>query len=410
MAAGPAATPRLGRRCARVAVLLAAVATALVVAGCSDDDGGGSAGGAERSSTSSTAAGSSTAPTVAPYSSPTYSDPVNWLCRPDRSDDACDIDLDATLVRADGTTEVQRFRPAADPAADCFYVYPTISADPPPNSDLSPGPEERLVVANQFARFGSVCRLFAPVYRQVPLAGLSALGATTTTGVPGAPTPGQVAYGDVLDAWRQYLANDNDGRPVVLIGHSQGSGHLTRLLTEAITTDPVARERLVSALLVGSSVKVPGAPGAIPDLPVCTQRDGRPATGCLLSYVSFAADAPPPDGSLFGRARDGQGRTVCTNPADLTGGAAPLDSYFPARPDQGLSTPFVRYEGLLQGRCTSDPRFDWLEVTNTHAPGDTRPADVGGRITPVWGLHLIDVNLALGNLVDLVGQQVRGFG
>ncbi|MFZ4519438.1 MAG: DUF3089 domain-containing protein [Microthrixaceae bacterium] len=404
-------TPPRGRRASLVATLLALV-VALTGAACSGGDG--EAGGDRTGSSTTARTTDASSTTVAPYRSAVYADPVNWLCRPDRSDDACDIDLDATLVRADGTTEVQPYRPASDPAADCFYVYPTISGDPPPNADLVAGPEERTVVANQFARFGSVCRLFAPVYRQVPLAGLSALGATTTTappaGTPSAPTPGQVAYADVLDAWRQYLANDNDGRPVVLIGHSQGSGHLVRLLTEAIVTEPAVRGRLVAAVLAGNNVKVPGSPGAIPDLPVCTERDGRPTTGCLVSYVSFAAGSPPPDGSLFGRPRDGQGRIVCANPADLTDAPAPLDSYFPARPEQGLTTPWVRYQGLLQGRCTSDDRYDWLDITNTHATGDARPADVGGRITPVWGLHLIDVNLALGDLVDLVGRQVRAFG
>ena len=39
-------------------------------------------------------------------------------------------------------------------------------------------------------------------------------------------------------------------------------------------------------------------------------------------------------------------------------------------------------------------------------PGDARPTDVGGRISPVWGLHLIDMNLAMGDLVDLAGRQI----
>ena len=68
-------------------------------------------------------------------------------------------------------------------------------------------------------------------------------------------------------------------------------------------------------------------------------------------------------------------------------------------------TPFVRYEGLYTGICVSDAR-NWLSVTNTAQPGDARPADVGGRISPVWGLHLIDMNLAMGNLVDLAGRQI----
>ncbi|MEZ5239094.1 MAG: hypothetical protein R2716_09165 [Microthrixaceae bacterium] len=61
--------------------------------------------------------------------SETYSDLATRLCRPDLQDDACDVDLTATLVHADGATEVQPFEPAVDPGVDCFYAYPTISGD-----------------------------------------------------------------------------------------------------------------------------------------------------------------------------------------------------------------------------------------------------------------------------------------
>ncbi len=72
------------------------------------------------------------------YVSEVYSDPASWLCRPDM-DDVCDRELDATAVYASGRTRVERFRPAAAPRIDCFYVYPTISTDESGNSDLEPG-------------------------------------------------------------------------------------------------------------------------------------------------------------------------------------------------------------------------------------------------------------------------------
>ena len=53
---------------------------------------------------------------------------------------------------------------AANPSADCFYVYPTISRDPTDNSDLVPGIEEQAVAAVQLARFASVCKTYAPIY------------------------------------------------------------------------------------------------------------------------------------------------------------------------------------------------------------------------------------------------------
>src|SRR5216117_4017440 len=102
-----------------------------------------------------------------------YSDPKTWLCRPGRQD-ACAVDLSTTIVAADGklTREVWKANPNA--LIDCFYVYPTVSRDPGGNSDMTPGPEENGVVALQFARFASQCRVYAPLYRQATLTALRA--------------------------------------------------------------------------------------------------------------------------------------------------------------------------------------------------------------------------------------------
>src|SRR5262249_38523795 len=134
---------------------------------------------------------------------------------------------------------------------DCFYVYPTVSTDATGNSDMIPGPEEKAVVRAQFARFAGKCRPFAPIYRQITLTALRAL-------IGGNPIPMDraLAYNDVLDAWNYYLEHDNQGRGVVLIGHSQGSAVLTQLIKSEIDGKPV-QSRIISALLLGTSLPVP---------------------------------------------------------------------------------------------------------------------------------------------------------
>ena len=101
-----------------------------------------------------------------------YADEKNWLCRPGRKGDACDVDLTTTVVAADGTLTRETW--AANPKApiDCFYVYPTVSTDLGINSDMTADPAETNVIHQQFARFGSKCRTFAPMYRQITLVGL----------------------------------------------------------------------------------------------------------------------------------------------------------------------------------------------------------------------------------------------
>src|SRR5262245_23839640 len=113
-----------------------------------------------------------------------YAKPDNWLCRPqlDKSKNACDVDLTATIVEANGKTSIEKWQPNPKAEIDCFYVYPTVSLDTTPNSDMIAGPEERSVVLQQLARFGSQCRIFAPLYRQLTLPALRDLMAGKQTG------------------------------------------------------------------------------------------------------------------------------------------------------------------------------------------------------------------------------------
>ncbi len=159
-----------------------------------------------------------------------YGDAKSWLCRPGRHD-ACDIDLTTTVVAADG--KLSRETWSADPSApiDCFYVYPTVSTHPTPTSDMTADPAELNVIGQQFARFGSTCRPYAPMYRQVTLAGLRRMMAP---GGGGVVLDRGVGYDDVRDAWKYYLEHDNKGRGVVLIGHSQGSFVLAELIRKEI--------------------------------------------------------------------------------------------------------------------------------------------------------------------------------
>ncbi len=163
-----------------------------------------------------------------------YGEAKSWLCRPGLKG-ACDIDLSTTIVAADG--KLTREAWAADPNApiDCFYVYPTVSTDPTPHSDMNPDAAELNVVRQQFARFASKCRPYAPMYRQVSLAGLRAMMA----GGGRATLDRGLGYDDVRDAWKYYLEHDNRGRGFVLIGHSQGSYVLAELIRQEIDGRPV---------------------------------------------------------------------------------------------------------------------------------------------------------------------------
>ena len=246
-----------------------------------------------------------------------------WLCRPGRND-ACAIDHTTTVVAADGTMTREVW--AADPKApvDCFYVYPTISTDPGAQSDMTADPAERNVIAQQFARFASTCRPFAPLYRQVTLVGLRQRIAG------GAIDLGRgLAYADVRDAWNDYLARDNRGRGVVLIGHSQGAFVLAELIRKEIDGKPVQRQ-LVSALLLGTTVTVPRGKdvgGSFQSVPACRSAS---QVGCVISYATYRATIPPPANALFGRVAEPEQVALCTNPATFGDASGQLHAYLGA--------------------------------------------------------------------------------
>lgn len=341
-----------------------------------------------------------------------YADLDTWLCHPGKTaSDACATDLTATVIEEDGSTRIETFEAAAEPAFDCFYYYPTVSLDAAPNSDMVPGPEEISVIANQFARYGAACRLYAPIYRQATLMSLRAAVMTGT-----ATADAEMRWADIVDSWEHYLEHENNGRGIILAGHSQGAGMILELLKKEIIGTHV-QDRIIAVHPAGTLAHF-DADGTFGGMPVCASAED---TGCIVTFVSFRAEEDPPEGSRFGKVTEDGRRAICANPAALTGNGS-LDAYMPARSliasagdapnDYGVpvETPFVKLPGLLSAECRSNATHDWLAVTVNAEAGpraDDIPGDVvvNGEILADWGLHLIDVNIAMGNLVEMARRQ-----
>jgi hypothetical protein len=323
-----------------------------------------------------------------------------WLCEPGTAGDPCITNLDTTVVEANGSKTRLTVTDASSPAVDCFYVYPTVSPETTINSDLTIQPAEVDTAIAQAAQFSQVCRVWAPMYRQETTSGLTQEGLTDN------PYE-QIAYASVLSAWRDYLAHHNDGRPIVFIGHSQGAAMLIDLLRSQVDPNPTVRKLLVSAIILGGNVQVPIGEvvgGTFQHIPACQSAS---QIGCVIAYSSFTSE--PPTASYFGR--PGQGvslqsgqvqksgvQVLCVNPAALGGGSGALDPLFTAT---RRVSPWVQYPGLYSASCESSGGATWLDI-------HVNSADIGGRpvvtatLGPNWGLHLWDVNLALGNLVHIV--------
>jgi hypothetical protein len=337
---------------------------------------------------------------------------VSWLCKPRQAKNPCTPSLSTTLFHPFGK-KLGVVHPKAEkhPKIDCFYVYPTVSDQNGPVSTKARDPEIRDIALFQAARYSQVCRVFAPLYRQITVSALQRGDYTAKNA-----TVGDV---DLLEAWKQYLKKYNQGRGIVLLGHSQGSFRLVNLIRKQIDKKPAIRKKLVSAILLGGNVTVRKGSdrgGDFQNVPAC--RRSR-QTGCVVAFSTF--NETPPANTRFGHTSKPDQQVLCTNPAALGGGSAKLDSILPSRefapgtlinlgiqllqfPVPKASTSFVESHGAFSGRCANEGGSQFLKVTSEPGTPIPKPSP-----DATWGLHLIDANVAQGDLLNLVRAQTKAF-
>jgi hypothetical protein len=337
---------------------------------------------------------------------------VVWLCKPGQKANPCEPSLTTTNFSPKRERlGVERIRHAKRRRADCFYVYPTVSDQKQPQATQVVDDVLRSIALYQAARYSRDCRVFAPVYRQVTIQGLLQPGTVTAE-------MREQGYDDVLEAWRAYLKRFNHGRGVVLIGHSQGTFVLRRLIREEIDPKASARKRLVSAVLLGGNVTVRKGRDRGGDFKRVRACRRASQTGCVVAFSTF--NAPVPANALFGRPTEPGLEILCTNPAALGGGSAKLTPIYPSKPFAESvigaaanlaigdlprpKTAWAGFPGSYSGRCSKAGGASVLQVKALHGAHEFTP-------TPdaTWGLHLADANIALGQLANLVRRQIHNY-
>ena len=211
-----------------------------------------------------------------PATGPNYALDSCWAALPTRRDSA-----DALPYKS-GLRDEQ-----ATAAADVFFIHFTTFYRPKSwNADLGKDRLNRYTdkstIRHQASAFNAAGRIYAPRYRQATL--YSFFDEETPNGQAAL----DLAYADVKAAFQYYLAHYNQGRPIIIAGHSQGTAHATRLLHDFFDNDPKLRRQLVAAYLIGFKVK----PDEYQTIRPCPD---SLATGCFISYNSVATgnDFPP---------------------------------------------------------------------------------------------------------------------
>ncbi len=346
-----------------------------------------------------------------------------WLCQPGRAPDPCAGNPAISAVTASGTVG-----PAARPSSAaaskfaCFYVTPATSLvqTRTGNTGLAVTRLDTYIAAEQAAAFSQVCEVWSPLYRAQTLpavlkglAGDENIMRSTFT----------VAYDSVLPAWQWFLAR-TAGKPVILVGDSQGAAILIHLISQRLDDQPADLRRLLVAILVGGNLQVPAGKtigATFTNVPLCTSAT---QPGCAIAFSSYSSQ--PPANSVFGR--PGQGASLqsqqtatagqqvaCVNPAALGGGTGDLDPYLLTASQTGLTepvhTPWVTYPGLYSATCERGGGATWLQVTSLAGTSHTRPVVTQAHVPatpdtgPAWGYHGYEYNLTLGNLLNDVASE-----
>jgi len=217
--------------------------------------------------------------TYEPPPAPDYADPSAWALLPQRG-------------------------AAGRGSVDVFFVHPTSydggrDWNAPIDQPKAARDLTQVMLPNYAAPFARVGRIFAPRYRQASLY-------TFLTLRDDARDARRFAYNDVRDAFRHYLAHDNGGRPIVLVGVEQGGILAHRLLSEEIAPNEALSARLAGVYLIETVVPADAFGFGAP-VPACARRD---QAGCVVAWASL------PDGD-FQRAQELTNRSLVWNGGEL---------------------------------------------------------------------------------------------
>lgn len=316
---------------------------------------------------------------------PNYSDPSAWAALPGpEHKDAADV------VPAEETVPDRQ----AEAQVDVFYIHPTTYrgrenwnqdiSDTVTNSwtDIS-------VIARQAAIFNGCCRIYAPRYRQ---AGTAALYAKDDSG----DKARALGYEDVKAAFQYYLDHYNDGRPFILVGHSQGTFYIQRLLEEVIDASPV-RPQMVAAYAIGIGFPLGTFGKQYKTVTPCAKPDD---TGCVVSWNTFgrggdgAAAAERYAARYEARFKTREGaETLCINPLtfDMSQPDAPASTNRGSLPGTAATGPLPALKpGVIGATCSGGMLYADIPTTD-----DFKLLVLPGKV-----LHFHDMDLFFKNIRD----------
>ena len=303
---------------------------------------------------------------------PDYSKTENWASLPTKSDPADRLPLKSDLK--DGQSEAK---------VDVFFLHPTIFTQKPENqyewnADVNDAKMNESVdnstILNQASAFNGSGKIYAPRYRQAHYY------AFRTQDANDKKKSLDLAYSDIKAAFEYYLKNYNNGRPIVIASHSQGTVHAVRLMKEYFDGKPLQKQ-LVAAYIIGIATQ----PNAFKNITPC--KSGN-ETGCFVSWNTYGRDYYPPSH------KTGLNTAVSTNPLTWT-----LDStYAPATMNKGGVGPkFTLYPNIVDAQ--NHEGMVWVN----------RPHITGSKLVKNHSWHIADINFFYVNIRENLALRIEKY-
>lgn len=273
---------------------------------------------------------------------------------------------------------------ARDSSADVFFIHPTTFIGHMKttawNADLNDTAVNKQTdlrpILYQASVFNGSCRVFAPRYRQANLKAFFVLN------TPSAQQAFDTAYVDVKHAFEYYLGHYNQGRPIIIASHSQGSLHAIRLLQDFFDGKPLQKQ-LVCAYVIGYQIKL----DAFRNIPTC---ESPTASGCIIGWRSYRKGIRPES------VRAQNGNSICVNPLTWTTSM----QWVSQDSDAGtLGRNFNKlYPKLVSAGIDSTTHLLWVTFS--------RDID---NISKMKNLHIADYNLFWMNIRQNVKQRIAAY-
>ena len=301
---------------------------------------------------------------------PDYSNPDYWAASPFKQDPSDEVPNDFK-------------NSGRDSLADVFFIYPTSYTDLQKpdgwNADIGDGEinakTDKRSILYQASVFNKYCRVFAPRYRQANL------DAFYTNQKDSANAALDLAYDDVKKAFEYYLQYYNNGRPIIIASHSQGTYHAGRLLKEFFEGKPLEKQ-LVCAYIVG----LPVFTNYFSELKPC--KDST-ATGCFVSWRTFQ------EGYEASYVKKEKRKVYVINPLTWTMDTAVA----PASLNKGAV--LRNFNKVIPGLVHAQIHGNVLWVN--------KPKFFGSIFLKTKNYHIADYNLFYENIRENVGTRINSF-